>query len=204
MDSTGRIVSAMQQTARNLHLPIPSDAAVKGIIGLGLTECINILFPALNADLNTDHSAITKEYRYQYVEGDKTPSPLFSGVKTVLQQLKAKGYQLAVATGKARHGLDRVLDESDLRGYFVHTVAADEVANAKPSPDMLQLLMAKTNTKPSQVVMIGDTGFDLEMAKRANVASIGVTFGAQSKQQLQTHQPLAIIKQFTELAELFS
>ncbi|WP_285834477.1 HAD family hydrolase [Kangiella sp. TOML190] len=199
MDSTGRIVSAMQQTARNLALAIPSEDAVKGIIGLGLTECFNILFPDLK-----EHAAITEEYRYQYVEGDKTPSPLFDGVEQVLLELKAKGYQLAVATGKAREGLDRVLKVTGLKEFFTHTIGANEVENGKPSPDMLNILMNKSNVSAKQLVMIGDTGFDLQMAQNVGAYSIGVSFGAQSKQQLKLYQPVAIIDQFRQLKAFFN
>ncbi len=198
MDSTGRIVSAMQESARRLDLLVPTDEAVKGIIGLGLTECLNILFPDLGC-----HKAITEEYRYQYVEADQTPTPVFEGVEEVLQTLKTKGHLLAVATGKARHGLDRVLDESGLRHYFDHTIGADEVDNAKPAPDMLDVLMQKSNTKPKEVVMIGDTSFDLEMANSAGAYSIGVTFGAQTEETLKNYQPAIIVHRFSILKELF-
>ncbi len=194
MDSTGRIVSAMQQTARNLELPVPAAAAVKGIIGLGITDCFNLLFPELDC-----HKAITEEYRYQYVEGDKTPTPLFAGVPELLTILKNQGYQLAVATGKARHGLDRVLHETGLQEIFHHTVGADEVANAKPNPDMLHLLMNKMDCQPHQTVMIGDTSFDLEMAQNAGTHAIGVSFGAQSVEQLSSYQPFAIIDDINQL-----
>ncbi len=198
MDSTGRIVSAMQQAARQQSLIIPTDEAVKSIIGLGLTQCFNILFPGLKC-----HQAITEEYRYQYVEFDTTPSPIFDGVEAVLTELKAKGYQLAVATGKARHGLDRVLKDSKLEHYFDHTIGADEVTNAKPAPDMLNWLMKQSKTKPHQVVMIGDTSFDLEMANNAKTYAVGVSFGAQDIKLLNQYTPKAIVDSFSNLRELF-
>ena len=92
MDSTGRIVSAMQTTARNLKLPIPSDDEVRAIIGLSLGNCYRQLFPEVD-----DHDWITEEYRYQYVEGDKTPSPMFEGVEDVLTKLKNDGYKFKFA-----------------------------------------------------------------------------------------------------------
>lgn len=198
MDSTARIVSAMQTSAKNVGLPVPTSEAVKGIIGLGLAECFNILFPYADS-----HDAIAKEYRYQYVDGDKTPSPVFDGVEKVLTELKAKGYWLAVATGKSRQGLDRVLHESGLDKFFDYTIGADEVENAKPAPDMLNVLMAKTQTKPHQVIMIGDTHFDLEMANRAETFSIGVTFGAHDRKILQKSNPFTIVCNYFELVSLF-
>lgn len=197
MDSTGRIVSAMQTTARNLELPIPSEKDVRGIIGLSLSKCYSILFPDVE-----DHDWLTEEYRFQYVEGDKTPSPLFSGVKETLHYLKEHNYHLAVATGKARPGLDRVLDESELRGYFDWTIGADE-AISKPHPKMLHTLLSKANLSSEQAVMVGDTSFDLEMAQNANMPSIGVSFGAHSAESLSSFSPQHIIDDFTELQNIF-
>ena len=193
MDSTGRIVSAMQTTARNLKLPVPSDDAVRSIIGLSLGNCYRQLFPGVD-----DHDWITEEYRYQYVDGDKTPSPVFEGVEEVLSQLKEQGHYLTVATGKARHGLDRVLNESKLKHFFDTTIASDE-SNSKPDPAMLHTLMKHFNLKPGQAVMVGDTSHDLKMAQNAGTHSIGVSYGAHTIETLRSCQPLAIIDDIREL-----
>lgn len=193
MDSTGRIVSAMQTTATNLKLPVPSVDDVRGIIGLNLTECYKRLFPEVD-----DHDWITKEYRYQYVEGDPTPSPLFEGTAETLEHLKNNGHLIAVATGKAREGLDRVLNDSGLKSLFDLTIASDE-AQGKPHPEMLNKLMSHTKTSPEQSIMVGDTTFDLQMAKKAGMPSIGVTFGAHTIEMLRSCQPQAIIDDIRQL-----
>lgn len=195
MDSTGRIVSAMQATARNLKLPVPSDDEVRSIIGLSLGICYQRLFPEVD-----DHDWITEEYRYQYVEGDKTPSPVFDGVEDVLKHLKDEGYHLTVATGKARHGLDRVLNESKLKPFFDKTIASDE-SNSKPDPAMLQTLMKHFDVKPQQTVMVGDTTHDLKMAQNAGTHGVGVTYGAHRVELLKQHAPIAIIDDIRQLIE---
>lgn len=193
MDSTGRIVSAMQTTAKNLKLPMPTDDEVRSIIGLSLNNCYRLLFPEVD-----DHDWITEEYRYQYVDGDKTPSPVFEGVEDVLTRLKEQGYYLTVATGKARHGLDRVLDESKLRHFFDKTIASDE-SNSKPDPAMLHTLMKHFDLKSEQTVMIGDTTHDLKMAQNARAHSVGVSYGAHRVESLKEHAPLAIIDDIRQL-----
>ncbi|GAA4355058.1 HAD-IA family hydrolase [Kangiella marina] len=193
MDSTGRIVSAMQTTARNLKLPVPSDDEVRAIIGLSLSNCYRQLFPEVE-----DHDWITEEYRYQYVDGDKTPSPVFEGVEAVLAKLKDDGYYLSVATGKARDGLDRVLNESKLKHFFDFTIASDE-SNSKPDPAMLHTLMKHFDVKPEQTIMVGDTSHDLKMAQNAGALGVGVTYGAHRVDILRQHAPLAIINDIREL-----
>ncbi|MBV36462.1 MAG: HAD family hydrolase [Rickettsiales bacterium] len=195
MDSTGRIVSAMQTTARNLQLPVPSDDEVRSIIGLSLSNCYRQLFPEVD-----DHDWITEEYRHQYVDGDNTPSPVFEGVEEVLTSLKEQGYYLTVATGKARHGLDRVLDESKLRHFFDKTIASDE-SNSKPDPAMLHTLMKHFALKPEQTVMVGDTTHDLKMAQNAGTHGVAVTYGAHSVDSLKKHAPIAIIDDIRQLIE---
>ena len=147
-----------------------------------------------------DHDWITEEYRYQYVDGDKTPSPVFEGVEEVLTSLKEQGYYLTVATGKARHGLDRVLDESKLRHFFDKTIASDE-SNSKPDPAMLHTLMKHFALKPEQTVMVGDTTHDLKMAQNAGTHGVAVTYGAHSVDSLKKHAPIAIIDDIRQLIE---
>ncbi len=136
MDSTGRIVSAMQSTAENLSLAVPSIDAVKSIIGLSMDEVLDRLFPHNKGSIRDE---ILDEYRYQYVVGDNTPSPLFAGSLSLLNWLREQGITISVATGKARHGLHRVLSEVDMVEFFDFTICADE-ASSKPSPHMVDIL----------------------------------------------------------------
>ncbi|RUO73992.1 HAD family hydrolase [Pseudidiomarina sediminum] len=174
MDSIGRIVSSMQATARQLALPVPATDAVKGIIGLSLAPAIERLFGQLAAPT---YAKFLDVYRDQYVTLDTTPTPLFDGVPELLDDLRGQGYLLAVATGKARRGLDRVMTESQLHEVFVATRCADESAS-KPNPQMLHEIMQATGVTPQQTLMIGDSDHDLAMARAANVDALAVSFGA--------------------------
>ena len=114
MDSVPRFVSAMQETARTLSLPVPSRSEVQEIIGISLEPAIERLFGRLDA---TTHQSFLAVYRDEYVERNQTPSPLFTGALTLLQQLQQESLQLAVATGKARRGLDGVLVETQTNDF---------------------------------------------------------------------------------------
>ncbi|PTB84635.1 HAD family hydrolase, partial [Pseudidiomarina aestuarii] len=128
MDSVGRIVSSMQLTARDLDLPIPTALAVRDIIGISLMPAIDRLFGTLSESQLERFFAV---YRHYYIDADQTPSPVFPDAETVLQQLHTQGFQLAVATGKARHGLERVWAETGLDVWFHYSRCADE-AESKP------------------------------------------------------------------------
>ncbi len=199
MDSAGRIISAMQASAAVVGLPVPEEDAVRHIIGLSLDSVFDELFP------EADHlykPKLFEEYRYQYIEADTTPSPLFEGAEDVLLHLKEKGLSLAVATGKARKGLMRVMNESALTEYFDDSICADE-AESKPHPQMLELLTQRNGWEKQHCLMIGDTTHDLKMAKSAGINSIGVSYGAHPKENLLHHDPLHILDDIRELIEIY-
>ena len=136
-----------------------------------------------------------------YVAADQAPPSAYAGVLAVLDQLKAAGIQLAVATGKSRRGLDRVMALTKTENYFVATRCADE-ALSKPHPLMLEQLLNELDTLPENAIMRGDTENDLEMATNAGMKSVGVTYGAHHEDRLKACKPHAIIDHFTQLPTL--
>ncbi|WP_028772997.1 HAD-IA family hydrolase [Shewanella waksmanii] len=189
MDSVGKIVACMQQTARTLEVIEPSEQAVRDIIGLSMQEALNVLHPHADNELRQQ---MVDVYRQQYLSLNKMPSPLFSGAEQVLLQLKAADHQLAVATGKARAGLDRVLSATGLGQHFVASRCADE-AKSKPHPQMLQQLLLQLDVPAARAVMIGDSVHDMNMAHSAGIDAIGVSYGAHSRDKLATVAPKAIV-----------
>jgi phosphoglycolate phosphatase len=189
MDSTGRIISAMQATAKQANMPVPSEQQVKSIIGLSMAAVMDTLFPTAD---QTKRVELLEIYRYQYIEGDQTPSPLFAGTLDLLNWLKSNQIKIAVATGKARAGLDRVMKASNLQDFFDFSICADE-AESKPHPQMVNDLLQKANKTATQTLVIGDSVHDLKMAQNANVDSLGVTSGANQLNELEVFQPQVIV-----------
>lgn len=195
MDSVGKIVACMTQSAHDLALEAPSEQAVRDIIGLSMDEALNMLFPLSS---QAQQHQLKAAYREQYLELNQTPSPLFEGVEALLSQLNELGFKLAVATGKARAGLDRVLGVTDLSGQFVASRCADE-ASSKPSPEMILQLLNELDVDPAKAVMIGDSIHDLNMANNAGIDAIGVDYGAHSQDKLLQAKPKAVISSPIEL-----
>lgn len=196
VDSIGRIVAAMHLAADACELPRCTDEQVRGIIGLGLPEAIRVLYPDLADAVRADH--LRRSYSENYLVLESEPSPLFYGVAEGLQAFRAEGYRLAVATGKGRHGLDRVLAGRGWLDYFDYSRCADETAS-KPDPLMLHEILAQSGVAASQALMVGDSSFDLLMAQRAGVDCVAVGYGAQPLQTLRECQPTLAIECFTEL-----
>lgn len=195
-DSTGLITRAMQQSAEDLGWPIPEAAAVQNIIGLGLPEALHLLFPEQDDE---GHGRLRDRYRSNYLRADQAqPSELFPGVMETLTRLRDDGHQMAVATGKSRVGLDRVLKVMGLDGFFHATRCADETAS-KPHPLMLHQLLEAFRVEPSSAVMVGDTEYDMEMGRRAGMDRIAVSYGAHTIDRLHPYEPALCLDQFDEL-----
>lgn len=200
MDSTARISQCLVTAAAEVDLPPLELERACSIIGLGLPQAIRALYPGIAED---QLQAMRARYAHHYIAAEEQPSPLFPGVLTVLEQLKEAGVLLAVATGKNRPGLERVLSSSGLRPWFDASRTADET-ESKPHPAMLQELMQQFDVSPQQALMVGDTSFDLEMAQRAGVHSVGVSYGAHDVPTLRRYQPLRIIDRLQDLLPLVS
>ena len=199
-DSIGRIVEAMHVASRRSGFPLRDDFAVKGIIGLGLPEAIRTLYPEIS---DGELVAFRDYYAEHYIAAEAVPSPLFEGVLESMEAFRADGYHLAVATGKARRGLDRVLKAHGWEDYFDVTRAADETAS-KPHPLMLEQILAHCEVRPEQALMVGDSSFDLQMARNAGMDSVAVSYGAQSIEALQQFEPRLSIDRFSELRSWLS
>ena len=198
MDSIARIVSSMQAAAQHCQLTIPTDNSVKNTIGLSLPKVLDVLFPGAS---QTDITALLEQDKFQYVEGNSTPAPLFEHALLLLKALIDNDKLLAVATGKGREGLQRVFSASQTEHFFHASRCADE-ARSKPDPEMLLSLLEELNITAEQAGMIGDTSYDMQMAQAAGIDRIGVTLGVHDRGVLNKFQPIAIVDTLAELQQL--
>lgn len=196
VDSIDRIVESMHRAAAVCGLPQLSDEAIRGIIGLGLPEAIQTLYPDLREPALIER--FREGYGEHYLSLENQPSALFPGVAESLEAFREQGYRLAVATGKSRRGLHKVLEGRGWLDYFDVTRCADETAS-KPHPRMLHEIMAHCAVAPERALMVGDSAFDLLMARNAGVDSVAVGFGAQPLESLRAHGPRLAINEFSEL-----
>ena len=195
-DSTGIITRAMQRAAADVDWPVPKAQAVHNIIGLGLPEALSELYPGRR---EVEYAALTAHYRSHYLAEDQTsPARFFPQVMETLAQLRDQGHQLAVATGKSRQGLDRVFEAMALRGFFHASRCADETAS-KPHPLMLRELLDELDGKSESAVMVGDTEYDMAMARGAGMARIAVSYGAHAIERLHPYKPVLCLDQFGDI-----
>jgi phosphoglycolate phosphatase len=193
MDSEAQIVSCLHASIADLSLEPMTDATVRNVIGLGLREAIDMLVPGRDAAF---HKAFVEAYRQHWFSHEG--SSLFAGAREVLEFVRDNGLKLGVATGKARRGLLRVLEQTGLSDCFDATRCADETCS-KPHPQMLLELMDELGVTPHQTLMVGDTEYDMEMAANAGAGKVAVRSGVHSEERLNRHAPLVCLDQVTEL-----
>lgn len=198
IDSAAKIVRSMQQAAQKLGFPECESDKIRHIIGLSLENAIKQLYPEIDLSANQQ---MQKAYSEAFKANDAIPCNLFPNVEQTLKTLESQGHLTAVATGKSRAGLNRVLANLDWQERFHATRCADETAS-KPSPLMLNELLVELNTKASDAIMVGDTSYDLEMANNASVDCVAVSYGAHSSASLLPFNPIAVIDHFEQLLDV--
>ncbi|HLX21745.1 MAG TPA: HAD-IA family hydrolase [Usitatibacter sp.] len=194
MDSTHVIAASLQDACRDVGIAVPDERNAKYVIGLNLADTFAHVAPGLDEE---GCRRLGERYRHHFLAREHE-MPLYGGVREMLDDLRGRGHRLAVATGKARRGLDRVLDSTGLRDRFEATRCADE-GFAKPHPDMLLMLLDLTGVEARDAVMVGDTTHDLELAANAGVDAVAVTYGAHDEALLATRPAKA---RFASVADL--
>ena len=194
MDSTRVIAASLQSACRDIGIAVPADSDARFVIGLGLADTFNHVAAGLDEE---GRRRLSERYRHHFLAREHE-MPLYGGVREMLGELHGKGKRLAVATGKARRGLDRALDATGLRPWFEATRCADE-GFAKPHPDMLLMLMDITGVEPRRALMVGDTTHDLELAANAGVDAVAVSYGAHDASLLATRPARAHCATVSEL-----
>ena len=200
IDSAARIVKCMQYAANTVGVPEPNDADVRALIGLSLEVTVRRLYPELAPKRCVQ---LVDEFRRWSLSDELKVSPLFAGVESVLRELAAQGYYLAVATGKSRRGLDKDMRVAGVEDLFPITRTADETFS-KPHPLMLQEILTDYDLSARDALMVGDTTYDLQLAMNANMDAVAVSYGAHDTERLLTHESCGLIDRFEQLPEWLS
>ncbi len=200
VDSQFAIFDAMSSAWAAHGLGEPDPAEVRRMVGLPLVQAVALLLPDLDDDR---HAAIAESYKEAFQalrrRGD-LHEPLFPGIREALDALETRGVLLGVATGKSRRGLDAVLAHHGLTKRFV-TLQTSDIGPGKPHPDMVYRALAETGVEVARTVVIGDTTYDIQMARNARVASVGVSWGYHAVAELEAAGASRIVHRGAAVAE---
>ncbi len=179
----------------------PDDAAARAIIGLSLPQAMAVLHPAGDA---AAHDSLCAAYKAAFVDlraRGLAEEPLYDGIADAIAGLAERGWLLGVATGKSDRGLTHILEYHGLHARFVTLQTADRHPS-KPHPSMLEQAMADAGAGPASTAMIGDTSYDMAMAKAAGCAAIGVAWGYHAADELREAGADAVAAHASELVAL--
>ena len=200
IDSGDVIVEAMRTAFDSEALPRPSDRDIRRIVGLELYEAVRRLAPELEEGVN---KRVGDAYKNAFVTarsagGGEGSAPMYPGALAALQRLHAGETLMGVATGKARRGLDHTLEAHDLGQFFVTTQTCTENPG-KPHPGMIESACRDTGAVARDVVMVGDTVYDIEMAINAGAQAIGVNWGYHETEELLAAGASVVLERFDAL-----
>lgn len=184
VDSQATICLAMERGFTACGLTPPGNAATRRIIGLSLVQAMAVLHPTGWA---AQHEVLAEEYKKAFFAlraAGLAEEPLYDGIADAIADLDARGWLLGVATGKSDRGLKHILEYHGLHPKFVTLQTADRHPS-KPHPSMLELAMTEAGAAPATTAMIGDTSYDMMMAKAAGCAAIGVAWGYHNEDALK-------------------
>ena len=199
VDSQADILGAMAATFAIHGLDVPPREAVLSIVGLSLNEAMARLVPHLPEGLRAD---LVAGYKHAYMSSrvasdTRQTSPLYPGARDVLDLLSRQSHTLlGVATGKSQRGLDALIASHGLEGLFQTRQVADHHPS-KPHPSLLLAALRETGVEARHAVMVGDTSYDMDMARAAGIRAIGVSWGYHAPSALDAAD--YVIERFEDL-----
>lgn len=199
VDSQAGIVLSMEHAFKTLRMTPPTRAQTLSVVGLSLPEAFSVLAPEAEAETRRD---LADKYKRAFRELDLDPADhdgLYPGAKEVIEALASReNYRLGIATGKSRRGVDRMLATNSWQSHFATIQTADDHPS-KPHPSMILKAMSETGAPAITTVMIGDTTYDIQMARAAGAGAIGVTWGYHSPDELQDAGADVIVDTYADL-----
>ena len=201
IDSQRMIVAAMTHGFADAGLAPPSREETLAIVGLSLPVAVARLAPGLTG-AEVDH--VVERYKAAFIRmrqetGGEAASPLYPGARAALQRLATRDEVLmGVATGKAMRGLTHALEAHGL-GPLFQTLQTADGHPSKPHPAMLLDALVETGAEAADAVMVGDTSFDMEMARAAGMTAIAVTWGYHPETRLRDAGAHHVIHRWDEL-----
>lgn len=198
VDSQHNITASMAYAFGAHGLPAPDRQAVLGIVGLSVPQAVAVLAGQHPPSLQT---SIAEHFRDAFAPGrlQRNRDHLYPGIAELVATLAARDdVALGVATGKSRRGVVRLFDQEGWHDHFATVQTADDHPS-KPHPSMIQRAMAETGAAPEATVMVGDTSFDIEMARNAGVGAVGVAWGYHATDRLAAAGAHAIVGEASHL-----
>ncbi len=203
VDSQHNIIASVRRVFESIDLPPPPDDLIRRQVGLPVDAAIARMLPEAGDAVHQRLAAAFIALKAKLQAEKKLDEPLYAGIRELIEALQHPELFLGIATGKGRAGLDYTLQMNGLSDRF-HTLQTGDRCRGKPHPEMMLRAVAEVGLSPAEAVMIGDTSFDIEMARSAGATAIGVTWGYHDRQDLGQAGAHAVIEHPSQLLDLLS
>jgi len=203
VDSLHMIVHTMTAAYASHDEDAPADHEVRQHIGLSLEVVIDKLSPHFGQEKCHAVAASYRDHFHELRRKGEMTEPLFDGARQAIERLDEAGVLMAMATGKGMRGLHHVLDQHEMRQYFT-SLQTPDTAPGKPHPGMVENVLEETGVLAANTLVLGDTSFDMEMARNAGVAAIGVDWGYHHSDTLMAAGADRVLRSFSELPDLLA
>ena len=197
VDSQRRIIDAVRRAWAGVGMTPPDDEPIRRIVGLALPQALQKLAPNANA---LEMAELVNGFKMTFHEQESDSAydePLYEGALEALAALRDDGFTLGVATGKGRRGLRKTLTTHGILDWFAVLKTADD-GPSKPHPKILEDAMREVGASPTTTVMLGDTAYDMAMARSAGAYCLGVAWGYHAPFDLEAHGATRIIHQYAD------
>ncbi|MBQ8628540.1 MAG: HAD family hydrolase [Prevotella sp.] len=198
-DTQDLIVRTMQQTIRELGLPQRTDEQCAAMIGLPLKHTFTTLI-----EMSEEMGERCAELYRRLFNENNVPGavPVFPNVLDTVCELHRRGLILTIASARRRDTLVEFLESMNLMQYIPYVISASDIENAKPAPDMVLKTLEDYHLSADEAIVVGDTKYDIEMAHRAGVKAVGVTYGNGTVEELRAYGAEYIIDDFVQLLDI--
>ncbi|MGD9638197.1 MAG: HAD-IA family hydrolase [Alphaproteobacteria bacterium] len=199
VNSASIVIEAITKMCKQNNLPVPSDKKIISGIGLSLEDAIGKLFPEEKANISKladDYRVFANDIRENYI------APMYEGALDFLDFLENKDILLAIATGNSRKGVETALRSFNILSRFISIKTAD-TCKGKPDSDMLDQVARETGVDRSNIIMIGDSIYDMQMAKNAKTKSVGASWGYHDANALLNAGASIIADSYEDLKNKF-
>lgn len=198
-DTQDLIVRTMQQTIQQLGLPSRTDEQCAAMIGLPLKHTFTTLI-----EMSEEMGERCAELYRRLFNENNVPGavPVFPNVLDTVRTLHERGLILTIASARRRDTLVEFLESMNLMQYIPYVISASDIENAKPAPDMVLKTLEDYHLSADEAIVVGDTKYDIEMAHRAGVKAVGVTYGNGTVEELRAYGSEYIIDDFAQLLDI--
>lgn len=180
-DTASVIIQTIKGTIKELGLPSRTDEECRSVIGLRLIETPPVLFPGCNIDVDLYASTYRRLFNIFNTDG---AVQLYPYVKETLEELKDRGMTLTIASSRSNRSLTEYIVNLGLSDTITYILGADDVAEGKPNPEPVLRTLDELNLSADEVIVVGDTSFDIDMGRNAGTRTCGVTYGIGSTEGL--------------------